>query len=68
MLPKDARRHCDTAAAHEQTHLDPHLKELPLKERAIPYTDELFCNDAMEWLVSTDQVSSLSHDRFAAQY
>ena len=68
MLPKDAQRRHDAATAYEQTHLDSHLKELLLKERAILYTDGLFCNDMMEWLVSMDQVSSLYHDRFAAHY
>jgi len=47
MLPKDARRPCDTTAANKQTHLDPHLKEEPLKERVTPYTDSLFCNTAI---------------------
>jgi len=56
ILPKDARRHCDTASANEQTCLDSHLKELPLKEKVLPYTDELFSNVAIEWLVTTDQV------------
>jgi len=56
MLPKDARRCRDTASANEQTRLDSHLKELPLKEKVLPYMDELFSNVAIEWLVSTDQV------------
>jgi hypothetical protein len=65
MLPKDARRRRDAAAADERTRPDPHLrvKELPVKVKAIPYTDDLFRNVAIEWLVSTDQVSGLCHDR-----
>jgi hypothetical protein len=63
MLPKDARRRRDAAAADEQTHLDPYLKELLVKVKAISYTDDLFRNVAIEWLVSTDQVSGLCHDR-----
>ena len=63
MLPKDTQRRRNTAAAaaaaSEQTRLDSHLKELPPKERVVPYTDDLFCHAAMEWLVSTDQVSGL---------
>ena len=59
MLPKDARRRRDTATANQQTRLDPHLKELPIKEHVAPYTDERFLNAAIEWLVSTDQVSGL---------
>lgn len=68
MLPKDARKRRDAAAADKQTRLDSHLKELPLKERVIPYTDELFRNTAIEWLVSTDQVSGLYRDRSIAHY
>jgi len=59
MLPKDAQRHCDTAVADYQTHLNPHLKELPIKEHVTLYTDEVFLNVTIEWLVLTDQVSSL---------
>jgi len=56
MLPKDAWRRHDPASANEQTRLNSHLKELPLKEKVLPCTDELFSNVAIEWLVSTDQV------------
>ena len=57
MLPKDARRRRDVAAAaDEQIRLDPYLKEPPPRERVTPYTDDLFRNAAIEWLVSTDQV------------
>jgi len=59
MLPKDAQRPHDATAANKQTCLDPHLKEKPLKERVTPYTDSLFCNTAIEWLISTDQVSGM---------
>ena len=62
MLPKDARRRRD-AAADEQTRLDSHLKDLPVKVNVIPYTDDLFRNVAIEWLVSTDQVGGLCQDR-----
>lgn len=69
MLPKDTRRHRDTAAAAaagEQTRLNSHLRELPPKERVIPYTDDLFHRAAMAWLVSTDQVSGLYHNSSVA--
>jgi hypothetical protein len=46
MLPKHA---------NNQPRLDPHLREKPQKEKIIPYTDELFRDAAIEWLVSTDQ-------------
>ena len=56
MLPKDAESRCEDADANNQLHLNPHLQEKPQKEKIIPYTDELFHDAAIEWLVSTDQV------------
>ena len=56
ILPKDAEKHCNDAAADKQLCLDPHLREKPQKERVIPYDDDLFRDAAIELLVSTDQV------------
>ena len=56
MLPKDAEKHRNDAAADKQSRLDPHLREKLQKERVIPYDDDLFRDAAIEWLVSTDQV------------
>jgi hypothetical protein len=56
MLPKDAEKRRNDAAADNQSRLDPHLKERLPKERVIPYNDDLFRDAAIEWLVSTDQV------------
>ena len=56
MLPKDAESRRKDADANNQLCLDPHLREKPQKEKIIPYTDELFRDAAIEWLVSTDQV------------
>lgn len=59
MLPKDAEKRRKDIQAKNQLRLDPHLREKPQKERTIPYTDELFRDAAIEWLVSTDQVRKL---------
>ena len=56
MLPKDAKARKEKAKADSQTNLDPHLKEVPVKKRVVPYSDKLFRQTAIEWLVSTDQV------------
>ena len=56
MLPKDAEKCRKDIQAKNQPRLNPHLQEKPQKERTIPYTDKLFCDTAIEWLVSTDQV------------
>jgi len=57
MLPKDTKNRRQVAKADTQQCLDPHLEEKLPKERFIQYTDDLFHEAAIEWLVSTDQVS-----------
>ena len=56
MLPKDAEKRRQDAETEKQACLNPHLTKKRPKERVIPYTDNLFCEAAIEWLVSTDQV------------
>ena len=57
MLPKDSKSRRQATMKDTQQRLDPHLEEKRPVERVIPYTDDLFCNAAIEWLVSTDQVN-----------
>ena len=57
MLPKDTEKRQNDAASEKQSRLDPHLRERPQKERVVQYNDDLFRDAAIEWLVSTDQVS-----------
>ena len=62
MLPKDTEKRHKEVLVNNQSRLDPHLREMPQKEAIIPYSDERFCDAAIEWLVSTDQVwASLSN-------
>jgi hypothetical protein len=59
MLPKAVAKHRDTVlkASTSQTGLDDHMREQPPKaEHILLYTDQLFCEGATEWLISTDQV------------
>ncbi|RDB14951.1 putative AC transposase [Hypsizygus marmoreus] len=67
-LPKDvkARKDAETAANQEkQSTLDPHLRDVPPKERTIPYSDKLFREAAIEWLIATDQpLQALEHPKF----
>lgn len=49
------------AAALDQTTLDSHLRDIPSKEHVLPYTDALFREAAIEWLISTDQVFFMLH-------
>ncbi|KAJ7124248.1 hypothetical protein C8R44DRAFT_619822, partial [Mycena epipterygia] len=47
----------------EQQTLDPHLREKP--ERVIPYSDTVFRDAAIEWLIATDQpLGALEHPKF----
>ncbi|KAJ7781962.1 hypothetical protein DFH07DRAFT_728535, partial [Mycena maculata] len=47
---------------HQQT-LEPHLQEKP--ERVVPYSDTLFRDAALEWLIATDQpIDALTHPKF----
>ncbi|KAN0113673.1 hypothetical protein V8E52_007472 [Russula decolorans] len=56
MLPKDAKNRRQATMKDTQQRLDPHLEEKPPRERVIPYTDDLFREAAIEWLVSNDQM------------
>ena len=40
----------------KQSSLDPHLEE-QCKETFVPYSDSLFREAAIEWLIATDQVN-----------
>jgi hypothetical protein len=55
MLPGDIRARKDKAAAANQT-LDKHLIEKKMAERVVAYSDKLFRQAAIEWLIATDQV------------
>ena len=55
--PRNAEKRRNDAASDKQSRLDSHLREKPQKERVVPYSDDLFRSAAIEWLVSTDQVS-----------
>ena len=41
----------------KQSSLNLHLKERPTTETSIPYSDSLFREATIEWLIATDQVS-----------
>jgi len=58
-LPKAIKSRKEAQAAVEdakQLMLHPHLKEQPPLETYVAYSDALFREAAIEWLVSTDQV------------
>ncbi|KAJ7885964.1 hypothetical protein B0H14DRAFT_2338457, partial [Mycena olivaceomarginata] len=69
-LPDDVKERAKAAAAAtaakvrlQQQSLDPHLRKKP--DRPAPYTDDLFMEAALEWLIATDQpVDALTHPKF----
>jgi hypothetical protein len=55
MLPGDVQAWKMKAAKENQT-LNKHLKEKQLSECVVPYSDKIFRQAAIEWLIATDQV------------
>lgn len=45
----------------KQQSLEPHLMKIVPQERVVPYSDALFCDAAVQWLVETHQVCYLFH-------
>ena len=62
-LPGDVKKR--KAATEEATRtLDHDLRKMKHSERVVPYSDKLFHQAAVEWLVATDQVWNSFHDYF----
>jgi hypothetical protein len=58
MIPEDAkmRRQEAIANAKEQTQVDDHFRQVKPEEKPVPYSDELFKEAVIQWLIETDQV------------
>ena len=64
MLPKDCRECKEKASgSQKQSQLDSHFQPTLVKEIVTPYSDNLFCNATIEWLINTDQVHFINLDR-----
>jgi hypothetical protein len=59
-LPGDIKKRKAAAEQVVRT-LDQDLREKKIKDRVLPYSDKLFRQTAIEWLVATDQVSRSHH-------
>ncbi|KAF8527134.1 hypothetical protein BU17DRAFT_33659, partial [Hysterangium stoloniferum] len=45
--------------------LDSYVQEQPIKQYIVPYTDPVFCQAMIKWLVPTDQpIQALEHPAF----
>lgn len=60
-LPADiaARKKALSEVAEQQKTLDANLVNMPKKDRVIAYTELTFRRATIEWLIATDQVSTL---------
>ena len=57
MLPEDSTARRDAAAEKlKQLQVDDHFMVIPEEEKPTPYTDEVFKEAAIQWLIETDQV------------
>ncbi|OJT04203.1 hypothetical protein TRAPUB_5111 [Trametes pubescens] len=65
MLPKDTLARREKHKLQEQTRLNAHLVEKPPPECIIKYTDAIYREAAIEWLLATDQpLRALEHPAF----
>ena len=57
MLPKDLKafRHAATEKL-KQSQVNDHFTVIPEEEKPMPYTDKVFKEVAIQWLIETDQV------------
>lgn len=57
MLPEDTKSRKDEIKEKlQQTQVNDHFKKAPPENKPEPYSDELFEQAAIQWLVETDQV------------
>ncbi|KAG2097410.1 hypothetical protein BD769DRAFT_1369083, partial [Suillus cothurnatus] len=62
MLPGDIKARKEHTA---QQQINAHLTECKLDEQVIPYSNKLFKQATIEWLVATDQpIKALEHPKF----
>ncbi|KAI0040533.1 hypothetical protein FA95DRAFT_1502712 [Auriscalpium vulgare] len=64
-LPADVKARKEHQKQATQSRLDPHLQEKPVTERVVPYSDKLFRNAAIQWLIETNQpIQAFDHPSF----
>ncbi|KAG1842635.1 hypothetical protein DFJ58DRAFT_665775 [Suillus subalutaceus] len=56
MLLRDMKCHKLDAVAESQARLNAHLSEKKPKDCVVPYSDALFQEAAIQWLIETDQI------------
>ena len=57
MLPEDSKARRDAVAEKlKQLQVNDHFTVIPEEEKPTPYTDEVFKEVVIQWLIETDQV------------
>lgn len=65
MLPEDTKaRRVELHEKLQQTEVNDHFKPAPPKERPQPYSDEIFMEAAIQWLIETDQVRHILSNHY----
>ncbi|KAI9440271.1 hypothetical protein F5148DRAFT_989071 [Russula earlei] len=66
MLPKDAKtRHKEALdKVMEQSQVNDHFHPMNPDDRPTPYSDEVFKEAALQWLIKTDQITTFEHPSF----
>jgi hypothetical protein len=60
MIPEDAKaRRAEATAKMEQTQVEDHFLRISPEDKPTPYSDEVFKEAAIQWLIETDQVRIL---------
>jgi hypothetical protein len=66
MLPQDVKERKTAAAIinAQQSNLDGHLRKIPPRQAVVTYSDSRFREAAIEWLISTGQVSVFNSESY----
>jgi len=56
MLPEDTKGRRDALQSLQQSAVDEHFKQVAPEDKPITYSDEVFKEAAIEWLIETNQV------------
>jgi hypothetical protein len=61
MLPEDAKARRQEAVANvqKQSQINDHFVHVDLEDRPVPFSDGLFKDAAVQWLIETDQVGNI---------
>jgi hypothetical protein len=61
MIPEDAKARRQEAIldVKEQSQVDNHFMRIKPEDRLVPFSDKLFKDAAMRWLIETDQVGHI---------